>query len=129
MVERQACRKGMVMAARSEKKVFIPERGDLVWTDFDPAAGHEQLGHHPALVLSPAIFNKKILLALVAPVTSRVQGHGFEVVLAGEKISGVVLCHQVKTIDFVERGLKFAEKASASVVSEALAKVRALITE
>jgi len=29
------------MAARSEKKVFIPERGDLVWTDFDPAAGHE----------------------------------------------------------------------------------------
>lgn len=85
--------------------------------------------HRPALVLSPAVFNKKILLALVVPVSSRVRGHGFEVVLAGEKISGVVLCHQVKTIDFVERGLKFAEKASASVVSEALAKVRALVTD
>ncbi len=117
------------MAARSEKKVFIPERGDLVWTDFHPAAGHEQRGHRSALVLSPAIFNKKILLALVAPVTSRVRRHGFEVALTGEKISGVVLCHQVKTIDFMEKGLKFAEKASASVVSEALAKVRVLVTE
>lgn len=119
----------MVMAAKSEKKIYIPERGDLVWTDFDPAAGHEQMGHRPALVLSPAIFNKKILLALVAPVTSRVRGHGFEVALTGEKISGVVLCHQVKTIDFVERGLTFAEKAPASVVSDILAKVRAIITE
>ena len=129
MVERQARGKGMVMAARSEKKQYIPERGDLVWTDFDPAAGHEQMGHRPALVLSPAVFNKKFLLALVAPVTSRVRGHGFEVALTGEKISGVVLCHQVKTIDFVERGLTFAEKARASEVSEALAKVRAVVTE
>jgi mRNA interferase MazF len=119
----------MVMAVRSEKKQYIPERGDLVWTDFDPAAGHEQMGHQPALVLSPAVFNKKFLLALVAPVTSRVRGHGFEVALTGEKISGVVLCHQVKTIDFVERGLTFAEKARASEVSEALAKVRAVVTE
>lgn len=118
----------MVMAVRSKRKQYIPERGDLVWTDFDPAAGHEQMGHRPALVLSPAIFNKKILLALVVPVTSRVRGHGFEVPLTGEKISGVALCHQVKTIDFVERGLTFAGKAPASVVSEALAKVRAIVT-
>ena len=119
----------MVMAIKTGKKQYIPERGDLVWTDFDPAAGHEQKGHRPALVLSPAVFNKKILLALVAPVTSRVRGHGFEVALDGKKISGVVLCHQIKTIDFVERGLKFVEKAPASVVSEALAKVKAIVTE
>jgi len=119
----------MVMAEKTGTKQYIPERGDLVWTDFDPAAGHEQMGHRPALILSPAVFNKKILLAMVAPVTSRIRRHGFEVSLTGEKISGVVLCHQVKTIDFVERGLKFVEKAPASVVSEALAKVRAIVTE
>jgi mRNA interferase MazF len=116
------------MAVKSKREPYIPERGDLVWTDFDPAAGHEQMGHRPALVLSPAVFNKKILLALVVPITSRVRGHGFEVALTGKKISGVVLCHQAKTIDFVERGLTFAEKAPASVVSEALAKVRAIVT-
>jgi len=117
------------MAERSERKQYIPKRGDLVWIDFDPAAGHEQMGHRPALVLSPAVFNKKIRLALVAPVTSRIRGHGFEVALTGEKISGVVLCHQAKTIDFVESGLKFAEKAPSSVVSEVLAKVRAIVSE
>ena len=119
----------MVMAERTGEKQYIPERGDLVWTDFDPAAGHEQMGHRPALVLSPAVFNKKILLALIVPVTSRVRGHGFEVALTGEKISGVALCHQVKTIDFVERGLKFVEKVPASVVSEVLSKTRAIVTE
>ncbi len=118
------------MATKSKKKQYIPERGDLVWTDFDPVAGHEQMGLRPALVLSPAVFNKKILLALVAPITSRVRGHGFEVALkGGGKVAGVVLCHQVKTIDFVERGLKFAAKAPDSVVSEALAKVKAIVAE
>ena len=119
----------MGMAVKSKRKQYIPERGDLVWTDFEPAAGHERMGYRPALVLSPAVFNEKILLALVAPITSRVRGHGFEVAVTGEKISGVVLCHQVKTIDFVERGLTFAEKAPASVLSDALAKVRAIVTE
>ena len=117
------------MAVKSVRKQYIPERGDLVLTDFDPAAGHEQMGRRPALVLSPAVFNKKILLALVAPVTSRVRGHGFEVALDGEKISGVVLCHQIKMIDFVERGLQFAERAPESAVREALAKVKAIVTE
>jgi mRNA interferase MazF len=32
-------------------------------------------------------------------------------------------------IDFVERGLQFAEKAPKSVVSEALAKVKVIVTE
>ena len=117
------------MGSKAKMKPYIPERGDLVWTDFAPVAGHEQMGKRPALVLSPAIFNKKILLALVAPVTSRVRGHGFEVVLKGGKVSGVVLCHQIKMIDFIEKGLTFVEKAPASVVSEALAKIKAIVTE
>ena len=52
-------------------KMYIPERGDLVWTDFNPATGHEQMGKRPAIILSPFVFNKKILLALVAPEIGR----------------------------------------------------------
>ena len=107
----------------------IKERGDLVWADFDPATGHGQMGRRPALVLSPGIFNKKMLLALVAPVISRVRGHGFEVAVNGKKISGVALCHQIKMIDFLERGLQFVERAPKSSVSEALAKVKAIVVE
>jgi len=111
------------------KKKYIPERGDVVWTNFDPAAGHEQLGKRPALVLSPSPFNKNIMLALVAPITSRVRCHGFEVPLTGKKVQGVVLCQQVKMIDFIERGVQFAEKASQHVISDALARVRAIVSE
>jgi mRNA interferase MazF len=107
---------------------YIPKRGDIVWTDFDPSAGQEQAHHRPALVLSPEPFNKQIQLALVAPITSRVRGHGFEVAVDTAKTKGVVLCQQVKTIDYAARGIKFIEKAPAGVVSEVLAKVRVLVS-
>ena len=111
------------------KKKYIPKRGDVVWTNFDPEAGHEQMGKRPALVLSSTPFNKQVMLAMVAPITSRVRGHGFEVPLNGKKVEGVVLCKQVKMIDFTERGVQFTEKASKAVTSDVLAKVRAIVSE
>lgn len=126
MVERRTGRQGSLVMA---KKKYIPKRGDVVWTNFDPAAGHEQMGNRPALVLSPTPFNKQIMLAMVVPITSRVRGHGFEVPLNGKKVKGVVLCQQVKMIDFKERGIQFVENAPENVTSDALAKVRAIVTE
>ena len=107
---------------------YIPQRGDFVWVDFDPAAGHEQQGQRPALVLSEQSFNKIIGLALVAPITSRVRGHGFEVTINdATNINGVVLCQQLKTIDYKERDLQYVEKASSNVINEALRKVRVIV--
>lgn len=110
-------------------KKYIPHRGDIVWTNFDPAAGHEQMGKRPALILSPRSFNKKVLLAMAAPITGRVRGHGFEVPVNGDRIQGVVLCHQVKMIDFHHRGVQFVEKAPDSVTRDVLARVRAIVGE
>ena len=110
-------------------KQYIPKRGDVVWTDFTPASEHEQLGKRPALVLSTKPFNKAIMLAMVAPITSRLRGHGFEVPITGKRVSGVILCQQVKMIDFTSRGVQFAEKAPHDVASDVLAKVRAIVSE
>ncbi len=102
------------------------------WFDALPREGADSSGggsKRSAIVLSPAAFNTKVLLALVAPITSRVRGHGFEVPLEGNRVNGVVLCQQVKMIDFIERGLQFAEKASDTVTGDALAKVRAIVSE
>ena len=110
-------------------KKYIPQRGDIVFTDFDPSAGHEQARQRPALVLSREPFNNQIQLALVAPITSTVRGHGFEVKLGvGTKTQGVVLCQQVKTIDHESRGVRFIEKAPLNVIEDALARVRALVS-
>ena len=110
-------------------KKYIPKRGDIVWTNFNPAAGHEQMGKRPALILSLESFNKKVSLAMAAPITSKVRGHGFEVPVDTKQIKGVVLCQQVKMIDFVERGLQFVEKAPEDVIIDVLARVRAIVSE
>ena len=106
---------------------YVPDRGDIVWVDFHPTVGREQDLERPALVLSPTPFNAKFNLALVAPVTSKIRGHGFEVELIGCKTKGAVLCQQVRTIDFVERGASFVEKAPASIINDVLAKVVLLV--
>ena len=59
----------------------------------------------------------------------RVRGHGFEAPINGKKVEGVVLCQQVKMIDFTERGVQFTEKAPGAVTSDALAKIRAIVSE
>lgn len=107
---------------------YIPERGDVIWVDFDPTRGLEIQKTRPALVLSPKVFNQKTKLVLVAPITSTVRGHAFEVSIAGNQISGVVVCQQVRTVDYKASYIKKVERASKSVVEEALAKVRTIVT-
>ncbi len=109
--------------------MYISKRGDIVWTNFDPAAGHEQKGKRPALIISPINFNKVFGLVLVAPITSRIRGHAFETELNDPdiKVKGVVLCQQIKMIDFKERCLKFVAKAPGEVIREVLGKTRAIL--
>jgi mRNA interferase MazF len=100
-----------------------------VWLDFDPQAGHEQAGRRPALVISPAAYNRKVGLALACPITSQVKGYPFEVALpAGLPISGVVLSDHVKSLDLAARGATRAGVAPADVVAEVLAKLAPLVT-
>lgn len=107
---------------------YSPGRGDLVWIDFDPQAGHEQAGRRPALVISPGSYNARVGLALVCPITSRVKGYPFEVTLpADAQISGVVLADQVRSVDWRARTCVLADSAPAEVLAQVLAKLEPLI--
>ena len=107
---------------------YVPGRGDLVWLNFTPQAGHEQSGHRPALVLSPAPYNEKTGLMLCCPVTSQVKGYPFEVELsAGRAVRGAVLADQVKSVDWRAREARRAGVAADGVVGEVLARIRLLL--
>lgn len=107
---------------------YIPARGDLVWLNFDPTIGHEQSGHRPALIISPKSYNQKTGLALAFPVTSKVKGYAFEVVLPeGLPIRGVVLSDQIKSIDWVGRKAEFICTLSVQIYEEAIAKTQTLL--
>ncbi|NTU42257.1 MAG: toxin MazF, partial [Nitrospirales bacterium] len=57
----------------------VPDRGDVILLSLDPALGREQAGFRPAVVLSPAIYNKASGLCVVCPVTTKIKGYPFEV--------------------------------------------------
>jgi len=101
---------------------YVPESGDIVWLNFTPHAGHEQSGHRPALVLSPAGYNDKTSLMICCPLTTQIKNYPFEVVLAGTP-SSAVLADQVKSLDWRSR----KAKRKGSVSSEELGDVRAKI--
>jgi mRNA interferase MazF len=107
---------------------YFPERGDLIWLEFNPQAGHEQAGRRPGLVVSPKAYNQRVGLALVCPITSRAKGYPFEVLIAqGLPCTGVVLVDQVKSLDWRARRAKFIAKLSIDKVHEVLGKLRTLI--
>lgn len=105
---------------------YVPEAGDIVWLHFDPQAGHEQAGHRPALVLSPAVYNAKTGLMLCCPMTAQIKGYPFEVLIAGKRPSAA-LADQVKSLDWVARKAINKGKVSPTELGEARAKVIALI--
>lgn len=107
---------------------YVPRRGDIVWLTFDPQAGREQAGQRPALVLSPEDYNRKAGLAIFCPITSHMKGYPYEVLLpSGLKVEGVVLADQVKNLDWRVRGVRYCCPTPASVVQEALAKLKTLM--
>jgi mRNA interferase MazF len=109
------------------RSVYVPDREEIIWLDFDPQVGREQAGRRPALVISSILYNR-IGLALICPITSKVKGYPFEVLIpAGGKISGVVLADAVKNVDWCGRNAEFIAKAAPAVIIEVQEKIRTLV--
>jgi len=107
---------------------YIPDKGDIVWLDFDPQAGHEQAGKRPALVVSPKNYNSAIGLALFQPITNKQKGYPFEVVLpANLPISGVFLSDQIKSLDWRIRKIKYICTIPEKYYTEAIEKFLVLL--
>jgi mRNA interferase MazF len=105
---------------------YVPDAGDIVSISFDPQAGHEQAGHRPAVVLSPAAYNGKTSLMLCCPMTTQIKSYPFEVLIAGVTRSAV-LADQIKSLDWRKKRAKRKGVVSPAELAEVRAKIRALI--
>lgn len=106
---------------------YIPQKGDIVWLEFDPQSGHEQKGKRPALAISPEIYNSKTGLCLFVPITSKIKDYPFEVKIKTKKIQGAILSDQVKSLDFKARNAKFCDKLDKKTFNEVVEKIGFLI--
>jgi mRNA interferase MazF len=110
----------------------VPLRWAVVVIDLDPARGHEQGGTRRALVVSNEAFHRSGM-ATVCPITTRPPRYPGEVPVpaghAGQTKDGLILCHQVRTLDlgrvatFKVRGhvQYLADRATRAAVRSALA--------
>lgn len=90
-------------------KSWTPERGDIIWIDFNPQSGREMKDIHPMLVLSPEPFNHRTGIVIGLPMTTAEYNANNPFAIAyqgkGGKMS-YVLAHQPKSFDWKLRGAK-----------------------
>ena len=107
---------------------YLPDRGDFVFLDFSPHGGSEQAGHRPGLVLSAKKFNMTLGLAFIAPITNTVRGSAFEVPLSPKgRLTGVVMAHQTKSVDWAFRKVSFHSRAPQPVLDAVLERVKLIL--
>jgi mRNA interferase MazF len=105
---------------------YVPDAGDIVWLQFDPQAGHKQAGHRPALVLSPTSYNAKRGMMICCPMSSKIKGYVFEVIVS-EDPPNVVLADQIKSLDWRARHATSKGKVDPAILAEVKAKLKTLL--
>ncbi len=109
-------------------QVYAPDRGDIIWINFNPQSGKEHRGRRLAFVVSPVEYNRKVGLAIVCPITSQIKGYPFEVLISEKQSTdGVVIADQVKSLDWKVRKAEFIEKAKKEITEEVIEKLTLLI--
>jgi mRNA-degrading endonuclease toxin of MazEF toxin-antitoxin module len=116
---------------------YHPERGDIIHLNLSPSAGHELTGPHFALVLSTSRFSKATGFAIVVPGTTKFHA---DQRLAGQQLmvklpplaklaqDGWLYPHQIKSLDYRDRGMSFVTKLNDDdFLIDVMERVRAFI--
>lgn len=106
---------------------YIPDRGDIAWVILDPRVGHEQSGRRPVMVLSHKALAEHTRVAVTMPITSKIKGLPYEIVLKGTKTTGAILPIHVRSVDYVSRKAIFIEKAPPAILTRAVKAVQNMI--
>ena len=107
---------------------YVPRRGDAIWLNLNPQAGHEQAGRRPTLMPSLRHYTHKVRLALLCPITNQVRGYPFEFQIPPDlPVSGVVLADQVKSMDWQIRQATFICSLPERIVAQVLGKLHTLL--
>lgn len=92
---------------------YVPEQGDLVWIDFDPAKGHEIKKRRPAVIISSSQYNEATKYCIACPITSnQKRDNPAYYSLSGYETTGQVVTLQLRTLDYSnagERNIQYIE--------------------
>ena len=112
-----------------QRSLVAFQRGQIIWLEFDPAAGHEQRGRRPAVVVSPQSYNEVSSLCIVCPITSNPKPWAWKVAFKSRgNLSGWVLADQLRSVDTSARHMMDSgDVMDADDLHNLMAKVRSLV--
>jgi mRNA interferase ChpB len=102
------------------------KRGDIYLVSLDPAAGHEQQGRRPVLIISPTDFNDATKLPIVLPITSGgefARRIGFAVPISGIRTTGIIRCDQPRVLDLRARNGRKVDSLPVEILEDVLARI------
>ena len=109
---------------------YRAKQGDVLILDFDPRAGHEQMGRRPALVVSGNRLNDTCRIAVVCPITNTDRGFPLHVPLDERtRTTGFVMCEQLKSLDLEARNACRLERLPPDLLEEVLDIVSGLFAK
>lgn len=91
------------------KNTWVPDRGEIIWINYNPQSGREMRNMHPMLVLSPKKFNDRTGIVIGLPMTTAEYNstNPFAVKFQGKRgVISYVLAHQPKSFDWRQRGAR-----------------------
>jgi mRNA-degrading endonuclease toxin of MazEF toxin-antitoxin module len=121
------------------KQTYHPARGDILHVNFAPSSGSEFTGPHYGLVISSLAFSKATGLSIVLPLTTKYHPekklHNLNLMVRMPKVAGLheegwIYTHQIKTIDYRERGAAYQGKIAdedLDFLIDVMERVRGLI--
>ena len=107
---------------------YVPDRGDIVWMVLEPRIGHEQSGRRPVLVVSHKEMALHTNLIVICPITSRIKGLPFEIIIESSKITGAVLPIHVRSVDYKHRKAKYIDKAPTEILNKTVKSLQNIIS-
>lgn len=113
---------------------YTPRRGDIVHLEFDPSSGREMKGPHFGLVMSGKLFNHSGL-AMICPISqgaatvARSFGTVVTLLGAGTDTQGAIHCHQLKSLDWKVRNVRFKEAVPPFILDDALSRIEAILSD
>ncbi len=90
----------------SRLKVWVPDRQDIIWINFNPQVGREMRDMHPMLVLSPKAFNDKTSIVIGFPMSSAPYNASNPFAVDNSrsaKTPSYIICNQPKSFDWRQR--------------------------
>ncbi|GBF81330.1 type II toxin-antitoxin system PemK/MazF family toxin [Aphanothece sacrum] len=108
--------------------MYIPQRQDFIWLNFDPQAGHEQMGKRPALVVSQDDFNCKMGFIFVCPISNTQRNNPFYVPIPEQTVvTGVIMADQMRSLDYRARQATFLGKCPHILFQDVLRRIKPIL--